>query len=146
MKASNVKGGLTMKRKLATVCAAVILTAAVAGCGSGEGAQTSAVQETDASLVGEWELVKSTLDDKNLDVSENRNVYVFGEDGAFEMAINGETMGVGTYTIDGDKVTFDLDGAKTEMVLDGNTLTTTSETPDGIVIQVHQRTDTIAVG
>ena len=55
------------------------------------------------------------------------------------MLLNGEELGSGTYTMEGDTVTIDLDGAKTELTLGGDTLRMDTETPDGRAVMLYQR-------
>ena len=71
--------------------------------------------------------------------SVTESVYVFEQDGTFTMLMNGEELGSGTYTMEGDTVTIDLDGAKTELTLDGDTLRMDTETPDGRAVMLYQR-------
>ena len=77
--------------------------------------------------------------DESIDLSDTESVYVFEQDGTFTMLMNGEELGSGTYTMEGDTVTIDLDGAKTELTLDGDTLRMDTETPDGRAVMLYQR-------
>ena len=135
-----------MKRKSILIFAATLTLAAGAlltGCSeqSASSEPTTSVTEsqTETGVLGTWTLKEETIGEESIDLSDTESVYVFEQDGTLTMLMNGEELGSGTYTMEGDTVTIDLDGAKTELTLDGDTLRMDTETPDGRAVMLYQR-------
>ena len=109
-----------MKRKSILIFAATLTLAAGAlltGCSeqSASSEPTTSVTEsqTETGVLGTWTLKEETIGEESIDLSDTESVYVFEQDGTFTMLMNGEELGSGTYTMEGDTVTIALDGAKT---------------------------------
>ena len=128
-----------MKRKSILIFAATLTLAAGAlltGCSeqSASSEPTTSVTEsqTETGVLGTWTLKEETIGEESIDLSDTESVYVFEQDGTFTMLMNGEELGSGTYTMEGDT-------AKTELTLDGDTLRMDTETPDGRAVMLYQR-------
>lgn len=158
-----------MKRKTIVILAALLSAAAItlAGCGTGtdagnqsessigeqtssvaaetSGTQESAGEESAAgvtdemrAIAGTWQIVENTIGDQKLE-DIPLSVYVFNEDGTFEMLLDGDSLGQGTYTVDGDTVTIELNGEKTDLKLKGDQIVLEVQTSDGTSVSVYER-------
>lgn len=139
-----------MKRKsiLLLTAALALSAAALVGCGTPQPADPSAVTSeissgtvapAETTVAGTWILREETIGEEPIDLTGMESVYVFDTDGTFAMLLNGDDMGSGTYTTDGDTVTIDLDGAQTPLTLEDGTLRMETDTPDGKAVMLYQR-------
>lgn len=137
------------------LAASAVCALALTGCGAQQPAQddTSSAQvesvvsqssspadlNPENAAVGTWILAENTINGEKIDISEMQSVYVFANDGTFETLLNGDSLGTGTYTLEGDTIETDLSGSKTTMKLGGDQITLESDTSDGPAVMVYQR-------
>lgn len=149
-----------MKWKTMVILAAVLAAVAsfsLAGCSSGETmtetesitteetaapeeeASASVLDEDDQAVVGHWQMTKNTIGGEELDISDIQTVYIFNEDGSFEMLLNGDSVGQGIFTAEGTAITFDIGSGENEMRLEDGRLIAETETDDGVAVTVYER-------
>lgn len=126
---------------LLTAVLAVVSAFALTGCDGADTTTQSGVTASAATgtITGVWEMTKNTIGDEEIDISDMQSVYVFRDDGTFEMVLNGDSIGSGAYTVDGDTVTLDINGAATTLKLEGSKLITETETAEGLSVMVLER-------